>query len=196
MIKDDIIRKQLSRSRRLSRNGLRGSCETLNGVRVGGERLSLHSLSKKETAPQDVGYSRHRGPRISANTLRVVCVGGAIASLLRDPYFAGRDVGKVDPHAVGVTLGHRARTRREALGGRSRRAARIFDLSVQRVPVLHDDARIGTGCDGGIGFELGAQPAVVRNPVAAERIAHATPDVKLSKGVPHVYLRVPTTQLV
>ena len=31
-------------------------------------------------------------------------VGGAITSLLRDPHFARRDVGEVDPHAVSVAL--------------------------------------------------------------------------------------------
>jgi hypothetical protein len=114
-----------------------------------------------------------------------------ITSLLRDPYFARRDVGEVDPHAIGVALGYRARARQEPLGGRARKAVRVFDLSVQRVPALHDDARIGARCDGGVGFELSAQRAIVRNPVAAERIAHATPNVKLSEAVPHVYLLFP-----
>ena len=48
----------------------------------------------------------------------------------------------------------------------------------------------------GAGFEQGAQRAVVRNPVVAERIAHATPNVKISEAILHAYLPVLTTQLV
>ena len=65
-------------------------------------------------------------------------------------------------------------------------------LATVREPVR----RIVARCDGGVGFELGAQWAVVRNPVAAERIAHATPNVKSSQGVPHAHLPIHTTQLV
>ncbi len=57
-------------------------------------------------------------------------------------------------------------------------------LATVREPVR----RIVARCDGGVGFELGAQWAVVRNPVAAERIAHASPNVKLFERIPHAFL--------
>jgi hypothetical protein len=51
-----------SANRKLSVNGLRGSCETLNGVRVGGERLSLHQSMRLSTfaGAVDIGGQAHQ----------------------------------------------------------------------------------------------------------------------------------------
>src|ERR1035437_4079873 len=51
-------------------------------------------------------------------------------STLFDPHLAGRDVGEVVPHAVGVTFGERARTRRETLV-HARRIEPVLDFDVK-----------------------------------------------------------------
>ena len=52
----------------------------------------------------------------------------------------------------------------------------------------HDDAGTVARCDGGIGLKLGAQRIIVRDPVAAQLIEHASPNLILSEGVVHAFL--------
>jgi hypothetical protein len=104
-----------------------------------------------------------------------------LKSLLRDLHFGRRDVCEVVAQAVGVALGHLARSRRQTLL-HARRTEPVLNLHVQRIAVLHDDAGTVARRDGDVGLKLGAHRIIVRNPVAAKRIEHASPKVKLSEG--------------